>query len=518
MYAREVGISAPKRRQCFGVVDILCPIDVGQEDRGTRGSTETHLLTATRLLAEGSQVDEDWPQPGALLSHRYRLVDRLATGGMAEIWRADDELLGRAVALKLPTPHAAEVLHQAWTEARTAARLSHPHIAAVHDYGESPRPDGSLAPFVVMELLDGESLAARLTDGPIPWPEAARIGVEVASALAAAHARSVVHRDVKPGNVMLTPTGTKILDFGISAVTGTPDEDETGSTFGTPAYVAPERLDGRPAEPATDVYALGAVLFEMVAGEPPYPVDTWEEYAAARTAGPGRLPDDLPVAFRDLVEHCLRDDPAKRPPADEVRDELSTLIGNKEKERSFSPRAAAGPFTSGRAPAHTVPIVRPPRRTAGRIAVVVALLAAAGVAVVIGSWSSPGDDNRAEPLVPTTEPAVTHTVTVEPDLPPASPPPSPATETGTENDERRDAAVQDVTAAVEAGRDAGRIREDVAVDLLNLLGQLDDAPAGEVAGRVDALQQKVRQRIGEGGLDAAQADVLRARLDEVKRT
>ena len=454
-------------------------------------------------------MDDNWPQAGTLLSHRYRLAERLATGGMAEIWRADDELLGRAVALKLPTPRAAEMLHQAWTEARTTARLSHPHIAAVHDYGESPRPDGSLAPFVVMELLDGESLAARLTGGPLPWTEAVRIGVQVASALAAAHAHSVVHRDIKPGNVMLTPTGTKILDFGISAVTGAPDDDETGATFGTPAYVAPERLDGRPAEPATDVYALGAVLVEMITGEPPYPVDTWEELAAARAAGPGELPDDVPGDLRDLVQRCLNDDPAKRPPADEVRDSLTALVRDEEP----APPPERGPFVAGRAPAHTVPIVRPAGRSAGRIAVVVALLAAAGVAVVIGSWSNPGDDERAEPAPapPATataspEPAVTFTVTVEP-----SDSPQPAV-----SPKGLDAAVRDVTAAVEEGRSAGRIREDVAVDLLNLLQQLNDAPAAEIPGRVDALREKVRQRTGEDGLDAAQADVLQARLDEVR--
>jgi hypothetical protein len=194
---------------------------------------------------------------------------------------------------------------------------------------------------------------------------------------------------------------------------------------------------------------------------------------------------------------------------------LASSVGNEEKERSFS-QSGPGPFASGRAPAHTVPLVRPQRRTAGRIAVVVALLAAAGVAVVIGSWSSPGDDDQVAPQEPppaSSEPAVTHTVTVEPELPPTSPPPPPSPQ-----GDSRDSAVRNVTAAVEAGRSAGRIRDDVAVDLLNLLQQLGNAPAAEVPGRVDALQQKVRQRIGEGGLDAAQADVLRARLDEVKQT
>ncbi len=255
-----------------------------------------------------------------LLAARYRLVTMLEAGGMAEIWQADDELLGRPVAVKLP--HGSQVVRR---EARMAARLSHPNIAAVHDYREAVRPDGTVAPFVVMELLAGESVAARLDREPIGLPEAARIGAAVADALAAAHANAVVHRDIKPGNVMLTPTGVKILDFGISATAGEPDDDDTGSTFGTPAYAAPERLDGMPAEPATDVYGLGVLLFEMVTGDPPFPVDSWEELAAARASGPQVLPDDLPCAFRDLVTRCLADSPADRPGAEEIRFDLTAL-------------------------------------------------------------------------------------------------------------------------------------------------------------------------------------------------
>ena len=289
------------------------------------------------------------------------------------------------MAIKLPRPQAAEILHQAWIEARTTARLSDPHIAAVHDYGEALRPNGSVAPYVVMELLDGESLAARLASGPLAWPQAARIGAEVASGLATAHARRVVHRDIKPGNIMLTPTGTKILDFGISAVTGAPDDDETGATFGTPAYVAPERLNGTPAEPATDVYALGTVLFEMVNGEPPYPVDTWEEFAAARATSPGRLPEGLPVAFRELVDRCLAEDPQLRPEATEVRDRLGALRPSEEPPRSAR-------FAAGRAPARTLALAGRPMPAAVRVAMVVLLLVAAGAAVGLGSWSTDGND------------------------------------------------------------------------------------------------------------------------------
>jgi hypothetical protein len=203
-----------------------------------------------------------------------------------------------------------------------AARLSHPGIAAVHDYREAIRPDGTVVPFVVMELLTGESVAARVDRELIGWPEAARIGAAVADALAAAHASGVVHRDIKPGNVMLTPNGVKILDFGISVAAGEPDDDDTGATFGTPAYVAPERLDGMPAEPVTDVYGVGVLLFEMVTGDPPYPVETWEELAAARASGPSELPESLPADFRDVINRCLDPDPAGRPTAARLRADL----------------------------------------------------------------------------------------------------------------------------------------------------------------------------------------------------
>jgi eukaryotic-like serine/threonine-protein kinase len=121
---------------------------------------------------------------------------------------------------------------------------------------------------------------------------------------------------------MLTPNGVKILDFGISVAAGEPDDDDTGATFGTPAYVAPERLDGMPAEPATDVYGVGVLLFEMVTGDPPYPVETWEELAAARASGPSELPESLPADFRDVVNRCLDADPAKRPTAARLRADL----------------------------------------------------------------------------------------------------------------------------------------------------------------------------------------------------
>ncbi|WP_308208449.1 serine/threonine-protein kinase [Paractinoplanes aksuensis] len=293
-------------------------------------------------------MSDEWPIAGNLLAARYRLVTLLETGGMAQIWRADDELLARPVAVKLPK--GSQVV---WREARMAAKLQHPNIAAVHDYREAVRADGTVAPFVVMELLAGESVAARLEREPIELPEAARIGAAVADALAAAHANGVVHRDIKPGNVMLTPTGVKILDFGISATAGEPDDDESGSTFGTPAYVAPERLDGMPAEPATDVYGLGVLLFEMVTGDPPYPVDTWEELAEARASGPTALPPELPAGFRSLVDRCLADDPDERPGADEARFDLTALWLKPDNSPTVRSEAPAPSAASSRESAAT---------------------------------------------------------------------------------------------------------------------------------------------------------------------
>ena len=426
---------------------------------------------------------------------------------MADIWRADDELLERPVALKLPTDRtatSAEALHLAWKEARLAARPSHPGIAVVHDYNGAVRPDGSVAPFVVMELLTGETLAARVERARLPWREAARIGTAVAEALAAAHASGVVHRDIKPGNVMLTPTGVKILDFGISAITGEPDDDETGATFGTPAYVAPERLDGKPAEPATDVYGLGVLLYEMVTGRPPYPVDTWEELDAARATPPPDLPPDLPADFRRVVTDCLSDEPGRRPTAEEAADRLS-LTGAEP-----PPRHAAR------------------RRVAVPVGIATAVAAVAGAVVLVTRPDGDPVTERAAPPVPAASPARTApspstlaeqpppapptTRRTSPPAPSSSPPaPAPAPEFGF------DEAVTRVRTAVEDGRERDQIRADVAVDLLNLLGTLEGADADDVDDRVGDLRQKVRSRALEGTVDRDRADILLTRLTDLGR-
>jgi serine/threonine-protein kinase len=239
-------------------------------------------------------------------------------------WCAYDEVLGRRVAVKLLAPKLAtdqRSRERIRDEARAAARLSHPHITAVHDYGVSDD-----VPYVVMELVEGQSLAEY---GALPWRDAVRITAEVASALAAAHARGLVHRDIKPANVMRTDDGAKLVDFGISAIAG--DRADHGATglLGTPAYLAPERLSGAPTAPATDIYALGILLYRMLSGEHPWDADTPAMMLSAHKHKPPKpLPDveDLPRAVAVLNRRCLAKDPADRPTADEVARQLEKAL------------------------------------------------------------------------------------------------------------------------------------------------------------------------------------------------
>ncbi|MEU9843575.1 serine/threonine-protein kinase, partial [Actinomadura sp. NPDC048032] len=180
--------------------------------------------------------------PGERLGGRYRIERPLGSGGMATVWRAVDTVLDRAVAVKVPKDGGPEEFSRRLRqEAQAVAALTHPGVTGVYDYGEhrvgsegAPWREPRRIPYVVMELLDGESLAVRLARGPLPWREAAGICARVADALAAAHDAGIVHRDIKPGNVYLTPVEVKVLDFGI-AFTGTAG----GPVMGTPAYMAP---------------------------------------------------------------------------------------------------------------------------------------------------------------------------------------------------------------------------------------------------------------------------------------
>jgi eukaryotic-like serine/threonine-protein kinase len=211
---------------------------------------------------------------GHLVAGRYRLLTALGNGGMGTVWRAEDELLARPVAVKEFAPPAditprerAVLRERTLREARTAARLSHPNVVTIYDVVED---DGR--PWIVMQLIDARSLRDLvLADGPLSPPRAARVGLQVLAALTAAHSLGILHRDVKPGNVLIDPGGRAVLaDFGIARTQDSPTLTTSGMLVGSPSYIAPERASGEPGGPESDLWSLGATLYSMVEGRPPY--------------------------------------------------------------------------------------------------------------------------------------------------------------------------------------------------------------------------------------------------------
>jgi serine/threonine protein kinase len=265
-----------------------------------------------------------------VIAGHYRLVERIGSGGTGVVWRAIDDRLERSVAIKqiltqpsLPPGEKDIVRQRAAREARNAARFQHPNAIVVFDITDH---DGD--PCLIMEYLPSQSLAVVLSaQGTLPLPQVARIGEQVASALVAAHRAGIVHRDVKPGNVLLGDNGTvKITDFGISKAKGDVTLTATGLISGTAAYLAPEVARGAEPSPAADVFALGATIFHALEGEPPYgtnPNPLALLYAAAnghlgepRNAGP----------LTDLLLDILSFEPEDRPTMTDVRDQLADFV------------------------------------------------------------------------------------------------------------------------------------------------------------------------------------------------
>jgi serine/threonine-protein kinase len=251
------------------------------------------------------------------LRGRYVLRRQIARGGMGVVWEAHDTVLDRRVAVKVLSPALAadqRFLERFRREARAAAGLTHGNVAQVFDYGE----DGSTR-FIVLELVDGETLADRLRrQGTLPPDEAARIGAHTADALEAAHRTGIVHRDVKPANIMLTRTGgVKVMDFGIAAAAHASSLTATGSLLGTAAYMSPEHASGEPATPASDIYALSVVLYEAITGAPPFDLETPIATAAAHVhtaPAPVRsMVPDVPAPLAAAIERGLAKEPAARP-------------------------------------------------------------------------------------------------------------------------------------------------------------------------------------------------------------
>ena len=303
--------------------------------------------------------------PARVLAGRYRLGSLLGRGGMADVFDGYDTRLARPVAVKLLREDMAghaELRTRFEQEARSAACLSHPNVVAIYDTGED---EGT--PFIVMERLPGETMADRLAAGPVPQDWVWRVAVDVLAALGAAHAAGLVHRDVKPGNILLTADGSaKVGDFGIAksaeAVRGA-DVTATGLLLGTPAYLAPERLLGQPATPRSDLYSLGVVLYEALAGVKPFEGATPVAVAqAVRSSWPRPLAEvrpDVDPARAAVVDQAMDKDPARRPAS---ADDMAVALGLAPPGDGTTPLADQGPDAT----LVGAPVLDPPAATAPR--------------------------------------------------------------------------------------------------------------------------------------------------------
>ncbi|WP_234481193.1 serine/threonine-protein kinase, partial [Streptomyces sp. MBT56] len=313
-----------------------------------------------------------------LIGGRYRLIARLGHGGMGTVWRARDEVVDREVAVKEPRvpDHLGErehsTVHQRMQrEARAAARIDHPSVVTVHDVVIE---DGK--PWIVMELVRGPSLGDRLQEGTLDPREAARIGLAVLDALTAAHAIGILHRDVKPDNVMLG-TGDRVVltDFGIAQIEGEQRLTETGAFIGSPEYISPERVLGQRPGPESDLWSLGVVLYAAVEGMSPYRRSHTPATLQAVLSAEPQTPARGTGAFGTLVMQLLRKDPAARPPAAEVRRTLQQLAAP-------APAPATSPYgalATGGGSKWVPPVLHRNRAAqftlgGGALAVVVALL------------------------------------------------------------------------------------------------------------------------------------------------
>ena len=293
---------------------------------------------------------------------RYRLGDVIGRGGMSSVYRARDENLGRDVALKLFAPQApdADELKRQEAEIQLLATLNHPNLVTLFDAGIDTRIPDEPRPFLTMELVGGQDLRSRIRHGDMPLDELAVIGAGSADALAYVHNLGIIHRDIKPGNILIMQPGpgeplrAKVTDFGIARIADSTRLTATGAMVGTAAYLSPEQAMGSPLSPATDVYSLGLVLLECIKQAMEYPGSAVES-AVARLHRPANIPGDLPREWADLLRSMTAIEPLERPTAADVEVTLRQAL--------VAPASTAGELSTETTSVHPVRPIRAPSTT-----------------------------------------------------------------------------------------------------------------------------------------------------------
>jgi serine/threonine protein kinase len=337
---------------------------------------------------------------GRLLGGRYELTALIATGGMGQVWQARDAVLNRDVAVKvLRSEYTGDptFLARFRAEAQLAAGLVHPNIATLFDYGEDESDTGEHLAYLVMELVRGESLSALLYREYALSPDRTLdVLRQSAAGLAAAHATGVIHRDVKPGNVLIGVDGTvKITDFGVAVSGSSVPLTQTGQVIGTPHYLSPEQAAGARATPASDVYALGAIGYMCLTGRRVFDAETSLQVMLLQLHGiPDPLPDHVPEAVRQLIETAMVKDPALRfPDGAAFRDAVDDVLAGRPLRRP-APSAATAVFPAATGSTVSDGTEAEPRRR--RLLVpLLALLAVAAIVVGAVQLLGPSDDDRA---------------------------------------------------------------------------------------------------------------------------
>ncbi len=326
------------------------------------------------------------PGVGRVVGGRYRLISRLGHGGMGTVWKARDEVVDRDVAVKEPrvpdnVPEAMrQNVHQRMQrEARAAARIDHPSVVTVHDVVVE---DGR--PWIVMELVRGRSLADQLAEGTLDQREAARVGLAVLGALTAAHEAGVLHRDVKPDNVLLGRNDRVVLtDFGIATIEGEQGLTETGAFVGSPEYVAPERVLGQRPGPESDLWSLGVVLYTAAEGMSPFRRSNTQATMQAILSADPQVPARGAGAFSSIVMQLLRKEPAARPTAAEVRQALEAVARPQAPQPSAFTSAGARPAGSKWVP----PVLHGNRKAQWGLGVGVVAVAVAATLLIVNPFA-----------------------------------------------------------------------------------------------------------------------------------